>query len=160
LVAGGIKADFSRESAMSRCAVSLSLRLIAGSALAWGDDCEFTARREATLDPGIAEQLLVAAAAGDLTIRVEPGATGATAVGTACASSQELLDRITLVAGEVDSSGDIDFRRVRGSAIVGRDSSGSIRAESVGGDFIVRRDGSGGVSHREVAGRVDVPDDD
>ena len=75
--------------------VLLPLLLVSGSAFAWGD-CEFTARRDATLDLAGAKKLALMTGAGDLRIVADASATKVTATGKACASSQALLDRIQL----------------------------------------------------------------
>jgi hypothetical protein len=165
---------------MVRHLAPIALLLAASPALAWGERCEFSAQREVTLDAKALQQLGVIAAAGDLTIRGEPGLTRITATGTACASSQALLDGIQLTAGGGDgpegdgsvlrvvtpeaswSWGDnyayLDLQvRVPGTlALDVQDSSGDVEVEDVAA--LTVRDSSGDIEIRDIAGLVRVAD--
>lgn len=72
---------------------STLLALVPAAALAWGDDCKFTAERAGGVDAQGVEKVVIRAAAGDL--KVVGGARNVRieARGTACASTQELLDQ-------------------------------------------------------------------
>lgn len=69
------------------------LALIPASALAWGDDCKFTADRAGGVDAKGVEKVVMRTGAGDL--KVVGGARNVRieARGKACASTQELLDQ-------------------------------------------------------------------
>ena len=69
--------------------------LASGSAMAW--DCKYEKDVQATLDLSGSELLIVAAAAGDLEIRGQAGATEARIRGKLCASEEEWLDESELV---------------------------------------------------------------
>jgi hypothetical protein len=73
------------------------LALIPASALAWGDDCKFSADRAGGVDAREVEKVVIRATAGDL--KVVGGARNVRieARGKACASSQDLLDK-TLIS--------------------------------------------------------------
>lgn len=165
---------------MVRRFISITLLLAATPALAWGDRCEFSAQRELTLDAKDLQRLAVIAAAGDLAIRGEPGLTRVTASGTACASTQALLDGIQLATGggdgpEGDGSTlrvvvpeaswswgdtyaylDLQVRVPATLALDLQDSSGDVEVEDVAAIEI--RDSSGDLEIRDVAGLVRVAD--
>lgn len=61
-----------------------------------GVDCSHTASREVAIDAAGLQRLTVAARAGDLDIRGEPGLTQAIASGRACAGDAETLARVQL----------------------------------------------------------------
>ena len=69
------------------------LALAPAATLAWGGDCKFSANRAGGVDAQGVEKVVIRAAAGDL--KVVGGARNVRieARGTACASSQELLDQ-------------------------------------------------------------------
>ena len=165
---------------MLRHLAPIALLLAAGPALAWGERCEFSAEREITLDAKALQQLHVIAAAGDLTIRGEAGLARVTARGTACASTQALLDGIRLTIGggdgpEGDSSTlrvvtpepnwswgdtyaylDLEVRVPASLPLEVQDSSGDVTIEDVAA--LTVRDSSGDLEIRDVAGRVRVAD--
>lgn len=166
---------------MLRTCVPIALLLAAAPALAWGERCEFSAKREITLDAKGLTTLGVIAAAGDLDIRGESGRTSVTATGTACASSQELLDQTLLTrasAGdgpEADGSSirvsmpdtgwswgdtyaylDLEVRMPESLALTLRDSSGDVAIESVAA--LDATDSSGDLEIRKVRGLVRVAD--
>jgi len=65
---------------MLRTTVTIALLAATLPALAWGDRCEFTARRDVTLDAQALRELAVMAAAGDLVAKIGVlGYTGAVA---------------------------------------------------------------------------------
>lgn len=165
---------------MRRNLLSIALLLAASPALAWGDDCEFTAKREIALDTKGLERLAVIAAAGDLDIRGEAGLTRATASGTACASTQALLDAVQLVQGggngpEADGSTirvvtpeggwswgdtyaylDLAVRVPTTLALDVQDSSGDVAVENVAALNV--RDSSGDLEIRGVRGAIRIDD--
>jgi DUF4097 and DUF4098 domain-containing protein YvlB len=72
------------------------LALIPGSALAWGDECKFSADRAGGIDAKGVEKVVLRTGAGDLKVLGGARNVRIEARGKACASSQELLDK-TLV---------------------------------------------------------------
>ena len=81
---------------------SFGRTLIAAGALAaspvLADDCAHKAEREAILDAGGAHSVRIEAGAGELHIEGRTGQTRVEARGTACASSEQVLERIRLTA--------------------------------------------------------------
>ncbi len=71
--------------------------LLPATALAWGDDCKFTADRTASVDTTGAARIEIAARAGDLELRRADSKT-VSAEGRACASSEEILSQINVRA--------------------------------------------------------------
>ena len=67
------------------------------------DDCDHTAPREEAVDAAGAELVEIDASAGYLRVVGEEGAGEVRVVGEACASSEDLLERVRLV---VERSGD------------------------------------------------------
>ena len=65
--------------------------------------CRFSALRTAAIDGGPFHQVVISAGAGDLRVRGDKSLTTPRASGKACASSQELLDKMQI---EVRSEGD------------------------------------------------------
>jgi hypothetical protein len=60
------------------------------------DSCRFSATRTATIDGGPFRKVIIGAGAGDLLVRGDKALGSPRAGGKACASSQELLDKIRL----------------------------------------------------------------
>lgn len=71
-----------------------SLLLLAASAHA--DDCRHGADRSASIDAAGARRLVIGAGAGDLKVTGKGGQTQVRATGKACASNDELLERIQI----------------------------------------------------------------
>jgi len=82
------------------------LVLAAGTSGAAQADCKFTATREGSADLAGVTKVVVAAGPGELSIVGSADARRIVARGNACASSQELLDRLNL---EVRREGDTVF---------------------------------------------------
>lgn len=71
----------------------LLLALLPASAMAWGDDCKFTADRAGGVDAKGVEKVIIRAGAGDLKVLGPANATRIEARGVACAAKQDLLDQ-------------------------------------------------------------------
>lgn len=69
------------------------LALIPATALAWGDDCKFSADRAGGVDAQGVEKVVIRASAGDLKVVGAARHVRIEARGKACASSQDLLDK-------------------------------------------------------------------
>lgn len=159
-----------------RSSILLPLLLVSGSAFAWGD-CEFSARREATIDVAAARKLMLATGAGDLRVIADAKATQATASGKACASTEELLAQIRLATGsengvptlktdmpQYESSWlgntyawmDLEVRVPASTALTLTDSSGDVNVEGVASLDV--HDSSGDLAVRDIAGEVKVAD--
>jgi hypothetical protein len=67
------------------------------AALAWGDDCKFSAARSGGVDTQGAEKIVVRAGAGDLKVHGRNSAR-VEARGTACTNKQDLLESIQISA--------------------------------------------------------------
>lgn len=76
--------------------VLMLLALAPAPALAWGDDCKFTANRAAGVDAKGIERVVIRAGAGDMKVVGRGTAVRVEARGTACAAKQELLDQVQL----------------------------------------------------------------
>lgn len=72
------------------------LALLPATAPAWGDECKLTAQRTAGIDTQGAEQIVIRAGAGDLSVKGKSGTTRIEARGRACTNKEELLDQIQL----------------------------------------------------------------
>lgn len=159
-----------------RSSILLPLLLVSGSASAWGD-CEFSARREATIDLGAARKLALATGAGDLKVVADANATTATASGKACASSEELLARIQLRTsteggvptmkadmpqyesswlGDTYAYLDLEVRVPASVALTLADSSGDVDVEGIAS--LDAHDSSGDLEVRDVGGEVKIVD--
>lgn len=71
----------------------LLLALMPAAAMAWGDDCKFTADRAGGVDAKGVEKVVIRAGAGDLKVLGPANATRIEARGVACAAKQDLLDK-------------------------------------------------------------------
>ena len=176
--------------------LTVSALAIAGCALSpacitmdlGGWQCDVTAPRAAGLDVGDATRVTVRARAGSLRIEGRPGLTSVQASGTACAPTQDDLDRIELTAipsgsgilieaHTADTRGQLDLVlevpitlplevddssgdiEIRDVAAVDlRDRSGEIDIAGVVGDVRVR-DSSGDIDVIDVGGSVVIEDD-
>lgn len=69
------------------------LALVPACALAWGDDCKFSADRAGGVDAKGVEKVVLRTGAGDLTVLGGDRNVRIEARGKACAASQELLDQ-------------------------------------------------------------------
>jgi DUF4097 and DUF4098 domain-containing protein YvlB len=70
----------------------LLLALMPAAAMAWGDDCKFTADRAEGVDARGVEKVVIRAGAGALKVLGPANATRIEARGVACAAKQDLLD--------------------------------------------------------------------
>lgn len=66
--------------------------LVAGPALAWGDECKFRAERTGVADTAGIQKVVIHAGAGDLKVNGHGNANRIEARGIACAGKQDLLD--------------------------------------------------------------------
>lgn len=154
---------------------------LSASAQGQDDYCDFEAERSGVVEAAGAERLDLVALAGPLVIEGRPGLTEVRVTGRACASSQELLDGIELVAERRQSDVRVEVvmaesleRLTRlfgrnnyawlelvvevpeGMAAAVKDSSGSIEIRGVGD--LTLRDGSGSVDIAGADGDVDIND--
>lgn len=160
---------------------SLLLAVLAAPAFAQDhDDCRHEAQRSATVEARDARRLLVEAGSGSLRIVGKPGISHVTVRGRACASSADLLERVTLRGrrdgGDVvieanvnrDRDNNWDFRDnqyarldvemevpARIAAEI-HDGSGSIDLSNLGN--LVLEDGSGDIVADNLHGDVDIED--
>jgi hypothetical protein len=72
----------------------LSLLALVDTATAW--ECEFRAERSGAIDVGGVQKIVLRTGAGELELNGRDGASRISASGTACASSQELLDAMQI----------------------------------------------------------------
>jgi hypothetical protein len=155
---------------------ALVLTFVLAAAPALADDCAHRADREASLDAGGARSVRIEAGAGELHVEGRTGQTRVEATGTACASSEQVLERIRLTAtrqGDVivikaeipdeSSWGWNEQRRLDMTVIVPRilpleinDGSGSAAIAHVGPASI--RDGSGELTVTDVVGDLRIED--
>jgi hypothetical protein len=164
-------------SALPQLSLLAAALTVATPAFAWGTDCAFTAERRVDLDAASVAQLELRTGAGDLEVRGEPGLTKVTAVGRACASSQELLDGVQLVRSDTgghplvatqmpESDGgwfgdnyahmDLDVRVPQKIVITLQDSSGDASVTNV--NAVDATDSSGDLTIRDIATSVRVDD--
>ena len=142
------------------------------------DDCKFTKDHSTNVQIGGARRVIVAAGAGELTVRGEDGRAAVNAAGRACASSQELLDQIRIesrLEGDAvyvkailpdmsdDTFGFSRYARMDLTVLVPRtavlsleDSSGDLQLSNVQSATVA--DSSGDQEIRDVAGNLDVTD--
>ena len=66
------------------------------TAFAWGDGCEFRAERAGGIEAAGAEKVVIRAGAGDMKVVGRSNAVRVEARGTACGSSQEIVDAIKI----------------------------------------------------------------
>ena len=140
-----------------------------------GDDCRYTAPREANADAAGATRLVVTAGSGKLEVVGRPGLRQARVRATACASDRDLLDDINLSAvregGEVrvranDRDRDLrnrEYARLdvvievpEGMAADIEDGSGEIDLSALGA--LVLNDGSGSINGEDLRGDVEIED--
>lgn len=150
----------------------LILPLLAAPALA---DCDVIARREISVPAGGIARLNLETGAGMLKIVGVAGIDAIRAHGTACASSQRLLDQIKLTSQRSGNTAiiktempDMDWfvaKTARLDLVVEVPSTMSVRADDSSGDvqasdlaaFSVE-DGSGSLSIRNIRGALEVKD--
>ena len=154
-------------------ALILAAGLSATHALA--DDCAHKAAREAVLDTGGARSVRIEAGAGELRVEGKTGLTSIEARGTACASSERVLDQIRIhvtrqgdaivVRSEIPegSWGWNEQARLDLTVILPRmmpveinDGSGSAEIAHVGP--LAVRDGSGELAVSDVVGDLEIHD--
>ena len=146
------------------------------------DECRHQAQRSATLDVAAARRLLVEAGSGSLKIVGKPGVSHVTVRGRACASSADLLERITLRtrrdgadaiveaninrdrdennwrnhSGNYYTRLDVEMEVPARLATEIHDGSGSIDISNLGAVLI--EDGSGDIVADNLNGDVDIED--
>jgi hypothetical protein len=145
------------------------------------DECRHQAQRSASLDVGSARRLIVEAGSGSLKIVGKPGVTHVTVRGRACASSADLLERITLrtrrdgsdaiVEANMNSDRNNNWRNYEGNSYARldvemevparmateiHDGSGSMDISNLGAVLI--EDGSGDIVAHDLNGDVDIED--
>src|SRR5688572_19207899 len=72
----------------------LSMLALVDTATAW--DCKFRAERSGAVDVAGVQKIVLRTGAGELEVNGRDGTTRVSASGTACASSQELLDAMQI----------------------------------------------------------------
>lgn len=158
--------------------LAIGLTALADPALAWGDDCEHTAKRELGLDAASINELKLRARAGELQVRGNAAVTAIRVEGKACASSAELLEGIQLTqsrSGAVQAV-DVQMPETSGSwwggssyarldlvvtvparmALDIEDSSGDLSVENVASVRV--DDSSGGIEISSISGSVEIED--
>lgn len=163
-----------------RCRIWLTLLAVGpATAFAWGDGCEFRADRAGGVDAAGIEKVVIRAGAGDMKVVGRSNAVRVEARGTACASTQELLDSTNI---SVRREGNVvyvetELPRKDGSWKLGVNQSAyidigialplSVPVEAVdsSGDAVLEdlaaltiQDSSGDLEITRVAGLVDVGD--
>lgn len=154
--------------------------LVAGSAMAdgfFGDDCRYTAGRNASTPAAGISKVVIHAEAGSLRVDGVNGANAFVVTGTACTSEEDFLSRMTLTLRKVGSelhidanipeknvvfgffSARIDFALTMpaGLPVVIDDESGSIKVSNTGALTI--DDDSGSIEVRNVRGNLEIRDD-
>jgi DUF4097 and DUF4098 domain-containing protein YvlB len=149
------------------------------TAFAWGDGCGFRADRSGGVDAAGIEKVVIRVGAGDMKVVGRSNAVRVEARGTACASSQELLDstnisvrrdgNVVYVETEMPQQDgswkiginhsayiDIGIALPSNVAVEAIDSSGDTVIEDLGALAI--QDSSGDLQILRVAGLVDVGD--
>jgi DUF4097 and DUF4098 domain-containing protein YvlB len=149
------------------------------TAFAWGDGCEFRADRAGGVDAAGVEKVVIRAGAGDMKVVGRSNAVRVEARGTACASSQAILDEVHITVrregavvyvetdmpqndgswkfGKNESAYiDIGIALPSSVAIEAVDSSGDTVIEDVGA--LTMQDSSGDLEITRVARLVDVGD--
>ncbi|HEX2494992.1 MAG TPA: DUF4097 family beta strand repeat-containing protein [Steroidobacter sp.] len=152
----------------------VALSCIAASAASAGD-CKLSKNHTAAVESGQTRRVVVSAGAGDLIIRGEANRAGVEASGRACASSQKLLDQITI---EAHREGDtvyvksvlpsavldgiryaqLDLRVFvpEGALLTVEDSSGDLQLSNVQAASV--SDSSGDQDIRNIGGNLEVVD--
>jgi len=149
-----------------------ALAVIALPAAAWEGGCDTRADRSAEIDANGVDRVEIIAAAGDLEVTGQPGATRIVATGKACADDEDELSQIQLrterdgstvrVIAEIPTmDGDVaylDFRvTLPEHAVVDiKDSSGDVTVRQVASLSV--RDSSGDVQIDGVSGEVTLED--
>lgn len=154
--------------------------LLAGSAMAdgfFGDDCRYTAGRNASTSAAGISKVVIHAEAGSLRVDGVEGATAFTVTGTACTSEEDFLPRMTLalrkVGSELHIEADIPEKNIVFGFFSARldfavtmpaelpveidDGSGSIKVSNSGALTI--DDDSGSIEVRNVRGNLRIDDD-
>jgi hypothetical protein len=153
----------------------LSLLALADSASAW--ECRFSAQRSGAVDVAGAQKIVVRAGAGELEVNGRDGTARISASGTACASSQELLDAMQISVRRegniafVETNIPIDKLRTMSDAYASMDievdvpANVPVEAQDSSGDAELRnlaaldmRDSSGELEIERVKGAVNVQD--
>lgn len=160
------------------------MRLLTATALLFlasplaGQECRHEARRDARLATSASDRMIVIARAGSLRIEGRPGLSEIRIEGRACASSEDLLERIRLntersgdvahvEVAEIDHDGwnwgqnqyarlDLTIEVPAGMRVDVDDGSGSIIVRGTG-DLTID-DGSGEIEVEDIAGSVRIED--
>jgi DUF4097 and DUF4098 domain-containing protein YvlB len=153
---------------------ALILFATAASAGWFGDDCSYTAPRNASISTAGATHVVIIGRAGELRVTGAAGTSEARAIGTACTSARDNLPEITLVAtrsgSEVrieakvpdfsgwHSTNQLDFEVTVPNNLPLRidDTSGALRVDGVGAADI--HDSSGALHVRAVSGDLNIDD--
>lgn len=156
-------------------AAVLALTMLPAISQAESYDCKYQRDIEVRIDN--ARQLAIEAGSGMLEVVGDPAATAITINGTACASSQKLLDQIDLRTSD-GRSAELETLLPEASGWLGgkryaalhlrlsvpetlrldiEDGSGSISVRNTGP--VSLRDGSGSVSLREIGGDLNIIED-
>ncbi len=158
--------------------LALAALLAAAPVPAQSPDCEHEAERAATLAASPGDRVVVVARAGTLRIEGRPGLREVRVRARACASSAQLLERLTLETGRSGSEIRVEAARVEsaGFRFPGRwyasldmvievpqgvemdVEDGSGEAEISGTGALRLRDGSGEVVLRDIRGSIEVRD--
>jgi hypothetical protein len=152
-----------------------SLFVLAGSAFA--SDCQFRAQRSGAVDVAGVQKIVMRTGAGELEVNGRDGASGISASGDACASSQELLDAMQIsvrregAIAYVDTNIPVDKLRTLSNAYAYIDldvdvpSNLPVEAQDSSGEAELRnlaaldmRDSSGDLEIERVKGAVSVQD--
>ena len=145
--------------------------LVAGPALAWGEECKFRAERNGVADTAGIHKVVIHAGAGDLKVNGHSGATRIEARGRVCAGKQELLDAsqisvrregdVVLVETAIPESSsyayiDLDIALPDNLPVEAIDSSGDASFEQLGSLNLT--DSSGDLKLRRIAGALLLSD--
>lgn len=159
----------------SVCCLLTVFLFVAATSIAVAADCPYEASREAVLDAGGADQLQIEAGAGSLRVEGQNGLAEVRVDGTACASSEDLLqdiqiktdrkgDTLVVVTDIPDGSGwrnahahlDLVITVPTSLALKVEDGSGSASFSNVGA--LQLKDGSGEIDVRNAGGSAEVTD--
>lgn len=138
----------------------------------WGDDCDLTDARDASVELAGATEIEVLARAGSLRIEGMDGLDRVEAEGEACSSDRELLDEIRIevtrhrerirvearIPERRRESGrlDLEVRVPRGVRLFVEDSSGELEIRGVGP--LELEDGSGAIRLTDIDGDLRIED--
>jgi DUF4097 and DUF4098 domain-containing protein YvlB len=154
--------------------------LAPGAAFAWGDGCKFSADRAGGVDSKGIEKVIIRVGAGDMKVVGRPNAVRVEARGTACATTQDLVDatrinvrregNVVYVETELPQSNDGGWSWGKNDYAyidigIALPSSVPVEAIDSSGDTVIEdlaaltmQDSSGDLEISRVAGLVDVGD--